>query len=72
MVMLVIATQKPCKCCATPEAHTYSKHCPECMARKITRLRTRDGKTSKRLQLGLFEWMGEDMAREVKKLLTPR
>lgn len=33
-------------------------------------LRSRDGKTSRKLQVGTFERMGEQMAQQVKQILA--
>lgn len=58
-----------CICGISLTSFQYKKTCPDCMTRKIVRLRSPDGKTSRRLQLGVFEWMGEDMARQVMERL---
>lgn len=55
--------------CSGVEA-VYRWDCIGCMARKIKMLRSRDGKTSRKLQVGTFERMGEQMAQQVKQILA--
>jgi len=50
----------------------YNRHCEHCMTRLIISARSPDRRTSRRVQEGLFQYMGEDMATRVKKLLTQK
>lgn len=48
----------------------YNKHCLHCMTRKIKHARSTDHTTSRKIQLTLFAWMGQEMAQQVKDELT--
>lgn len=59
---------KNCGCNGTESIYRWD--CIGCMVRKIKILRGPDGKTSRKLQIGAFERMGEQMAQQVKQILA--
>jgi hypothetical protein len=53
----------------TLQSAIYDKSCVHCMTRKIISLRSPDKRTTLKLQMGTFAWMGIAMSERVKAQL---